>query len=147
MLQLAFWVGHVRASEQVALYRHSVGRLAAELDQLEKEHIGARTSGIIVNTSGWVDGDGYEALIHAAEVLHVDTIVVIADDRLYSRLTVCARERVRGSASHQPARVCPELTARLTRGARVRHGRWAGSLLAQEPDGHACAQVWWRRRP
>lgn len=47
-------------------------------------------AGTILNSRGWVDGDGYDQLLHAAEVLAVDTFVVIADDRLFSRLSVRA---------------------------------------------------------
>jgi predicted nucleotidyltransferase len=70
-----------------------VGQLHAVLDKLTRSHLGARMAGLIVDSSGWVDSEGYEALVHAAEVLGVDTFVVMADDRLYSRLSVRAQHR------------------------------------------------------
>lgn len=74
------------------------------LEKLVRAHLGARMAGMVVNSSGWVDGDGYEELVHAAEVLGVDTFVVIADDRLFSRLSVRAAERARVCVRAPPAR-------------------------------------------
>ncbi len=45
-----------------------------------------RTSGCIINTCGWVDGVGYQLLLHAASAFHVDTVVVIGNERLFNDL-------------------------------------------------------------
>lgn len=44
-------------------------------------------SGTIVNTMGWINGEGYELLLHTIEALHVDVVVVIGHDKLYSDLS------------------------------------------------------------
>mmetsp|Transcript_2004 Transcript_2004/g.5604 ORF Transcript_2004/g.5604 Transcript_2004/m.5604 type:complete len:427 (-) Transcript_2004:425-1705(-) len=84
---LAYWVGRSDVSEHMALFRQAVLSMASMIHTLMGQSIAARMAGLIVNTCGWVDGEGYDALVHAAELLGVDTIVVIADDRLYSRIT------------------------------------------------------------
>lgn len=46
----------------------------------------ANFSGLIINTCGWVKGDGYATLVKAAEVLEVDVVVVLDHERLYNQL-------------------------------------------------------------
>jgi len=84
---LAYWLGHHSIVDHIALFRHAIGSMRTVLDKLMRAHLGARMAGMILNSCGWVDGDGYDALVFAAETLGVDTFVVIADDRLYSRLS------------------------------------------------------------
>lgn len=43
-------------------------------------------SGVIVNTMGWVDGEGYRLLVHAAKALGVNVVLVLGQDRLHSEL-------------------------------------------------------------
>jgi polyribonucleotide 5'-hydroxyl-kinase len=43
-------------------------------------------SGCVVNTCGWVDGLGFDLLVFAIQALEVDVVLVIGQDRLYSRL-------------------------------------------------------------
>lgn len=45
-----------------------------------------KTSGIIINTCGWVKGEGYRSLLHAAEEFQVDVIFVLDQERLYNEL-------------------------------------------------------------
>ena len=47
----------------------------------------ARASGLVINTCGWVDGQGYELLLHCIKEFAVDVILVMGDDRLYFTLT------------------------------------------------------------
>lgn len=46
----------------------------------------ARTSGVIINTCGWVKGGGYKQLLHAATAFEVDVILVLDQERLYNEL-------------------------------------------------------------
>jgi polynucleotide 5'-kinase involved in rRNA processing len=43
-------------------------------------------SGVIINTCGWVKGQGYQLLIHAAKAFEVDLIIVLDQERLYNEL-------------------------------------------------------------
>ena len=42
---------------------------------------------MVVNTMGWVDGLGYELLLHAIVALRADVVLVVGQDRLYSQLS------------------------------------------------------------
>jgi polyribonucleotide 5'-hydroxyl-kinase len=48
----------------------------------------ARAAGVIINTCGWVDGEGYALLCHAISTFEADVVLVIGNDRLAARLTV-----------------------------------------------------------
>ena len=54
-------------------------RLARDLD--------ARASGIIVNTCGWIDEEGFPSLMHAIQALIIDIVLVVGHDKLYSTFT------------------------------------------------------------
>lgn len=43
-------------------------------------------SGCIINTGGWVDGLGYDLLVESIQTFEADVVLVIGQDRLYSRL-------------------------------------------------------------
>ena len=44
------------------------------------------TSGIVVNTCGWVEGEGYQLLLNCIDAFNIDTVLVLGQDRLYSTL-------------------------------------------------------------
>ncbi len=41
----------------------------------------ASDSGLIVNTCGWIDGMGYELLVHVITAFEADMVLVIDNDR------------------------------------------------------------------
>jgi polyribonucleotide 5'-hydroxyl-kinase len=43
-------------------------------------------SGAIINTCGWVMGDGYKSVTHIAQSFEVDLIIVLDQERLYNDL-------------------------------------------------------------
>ena len=43
----------------------------------------AESSGVIINTCGWIKGLGYDVIKHAAQAFEVDMIIVLDEDRLY----------------------------------------------------------------
>jgi len=46
----------------------------------------AESSGVIINTCGWIKGLGYDVIKHAAQAFEVDMIIVLDEDRLYRDL-------------------------------------------------------------
>lgn len=46
----------------------------------------AKTSGVIINTCGWIKGEGYRHLLHATTTFEVDVILVLDQERLYNEL-------------------------------------------------------------
>lgn len=47
----------------------------------------AQATGFIVNTCGWVEGIGYQALVKAIESLKINVVIVLGDERLYSEIS------------------------------------------------------------
>ena len=58
--------------------------MAEAIRQQFKINRKAEISGIIINTCGWVKGDGYDHLRHIAQAFEVDSIIALDDERLYN---------------------------------------------------------------
>mmetsp|Transcript_12531 Transcript_12531/g.35570 ORF Transcript_12531/g.35570 Transcript_12531/m.35570 type:complete len:594 (+) Transcript_12531:24-1805(+) len=69
------------------LFRGQVDSMAERIEARLRADDMARSSGIIVNTNGWIRDEGYECLLHAAKVLKISVLLVLGHDRLYSMLT------------------------------------------------------------
>ena len=41
---------------------------------------------MIINTMGWVDGLGYDPLLHSIQTLKATVVLVVGQERLYSQL-------------------------------------------------------------
>lgn len=97
---VVFWYGSTDPSSNPNLYKMQLDALARSLDQ-RLNHYGVinmtkeksystksdvRASGIIVNTSWWIEDKGYQLLLHAVLTLKINIILVIGHDRLYSML-------------------------------------------------------------
>uniref|UniRef100_A0A6B2L5X8 Protein CLP1 homolog n=1 Tax=Arcella intermedia TaxID=1963864 RepID=A0A6B2L5X8_9EUKA len=83
---LSFFYGDVDASLNPKLYAKQVQNLAAVVNRRLQENRNAAASGAIINTMGWVDGQGYQLLCEAVDAFVPDVILVIAHERLYSDL-------------------------------------------------------------
>lgn len=46
----------------------------------------SRSSGVILTSTGWIDGGGIDLLTHIVETFQIDVVLVIGHDRLYSSL-------------------------------------------------------------
>lgn len=83
---VVFYYGGVSPSENADLYRHCVERLADVVEERARRDPVAGSSGIVVNTMGWVEGLGYDLLLHAIRALKINTVIVVGQDRLHSQL-------------------------------------------------------------
>jgi polyribonucleotide 5'-hydroxyl-kinase len=92
---LSFFYGHASPSENIEHYKLVVERMAAVLESFldSKTNSTAAASGLFVNTMGWIDGDGYNLLLHAIEKFNIDVVLVVGHDRLYSQLSTSCRSR------------------------------------------------------
>ena len=90
---LTFFYGHASPSENIQHYKLVVERMAAVLESFldSKTNPTAAASGVFVNTMGWIDGDGYDLLLHAIEKFSIDVVLVVGHDRLYSQLSTSCR--------------------------------------------------------
>ncbi len=83
----AMWLGHTAAAPHLPHLRTLSSSLARAVAARHAADAASRAGGVIVNTCGWVDGGGYELLLHQANVFGATVLVVIGDDRLHSQLS------------------------------------------------------------
>jgi polyribonucleotide 5'-hydroxyl-kinase len=69
------------------MYKLLVSNLANIINLRFDRDPDAKASGIIVNTSGWIDGLGINVLFHIIHTLSIDIILVMNHDKLYSSLS------------------------------------------------------------
>ena len=51
----------------------------------------AGASGMVINTMGFIDGAGYDLLLHSIQALKADVVLVLGQDRLFSQLQSALR--------------------------------------------------------
>ncbi|KAL7070019.1 hypothetical protein ACQ4LE_011159 [Meloidogyne hapla] len=78
--------GHLSPSANLRLYDMLVKELAVAVKQKAKSSLNCNCSGYIVNTCGWVKGDGYACIVNAAEAFEPDVVIVLDHERLYIEL-------------------------------------------------------------
>jgi len=84
---LAYHFGHKSPSDNIPLYNTLVTRLAEIINMRCESNSKTNLSGFVINTCGWVQGGGYQCLIHAAQTFEVDVVVVLDKERLHNELT------------------------------------------------------------
>ena len=83
---LAFWLGRTEPQDHGELYDHVVEQLAKACAERLHADRNLDVSGLIINTSGWVDGDGFQSLLRMCSAFSVDCVLVLAHDRLFADL-------------------------------------------------------------
>uniref|UniRef100_A0A914GTW9 Protein CLP1 homolog n=1 Tax=Globodera rostochiensis TaxID=31243 RepID=A0A914GTW9_GLORO len=78
--------GHISPSANIRLYDLLVKELALAVRKKSKSSLVCDVSGFIVNTCGWVKGDGYACIVNAAEAFEPDVVIVLDHERLYNEL-------------------------------------------------------------
>ena len=83
---LVFSFGHKTPGHNLPYYNHLVNQMAGTIKEQLKKNRKAESSGVIINTCGWIKGQGYDTLKNIAQAFEVDAIIVIDEDRLYRDL-------------------------------------------------------------
>ncbi|KAL4713093.1 hypothetical protein ACJJTC_001147 [Scirpophaga incertulas] len=83
---LVYHFGHKSPGDNVELYKTIVSRLAEVVTERCEHNKKASSSGLIINTCGWIKGTGYKMLTHAAQAFEVDVILVLDNERLFIEL-------------------------------------------------------------
>lgn len=83
---LTLHYGYTTPNANFDLYLSCLKTLANYVHRKSMSTDEINASGIIINTCGWVDKQGYESLTKAAEEFEVDTVVIIEHERLYHSL-------------------------------------------------------------
>lgn len=83
---LVYYYGHLTPSDNSALYKRLVERLAAVLEARAAKDPGARAAGMVINSMGWIEALGYEILVHSIQTLKADVVLVVGQERLFNQL-------------------------------------------------------------
>ncbi|XP_025096265.1 polyribonucleotide 5'-hydroxyl-kinase Clp1-like [Pomacea canaliculata] len=83
---LVFHFGHKSPADNITLFNILTSRLAEVINVRSEQSHRVNTSGVIINTGGWVRGTGYDAIKHGAGAFEVDVILVLDQERLYNQL-------------------------------------------------------------
>ena len=51
-----------------------------------QENVDVQAAGLIINTMGFIEGLGYELLLHAISALRADVVLVLGQERLFNQL-------------------------------------------------------------
>lgn len=92
---------HGSTTLQPELYKAQVSALASKIQQrldhqassnggenekANNPNNNERSSGIIVNTNGWIQDEGFKLLLHTVDVMKISIVLIMGHDRLYSML-------------------------------------------------------------
>ena len=81
---LVLWHGGIQLSPD--LFQAQVFAMGHKIDQRLKHDDSARSSGIIVNTNGWIQNEGFDLLLRTVTALRINIVLVMGHDRLYSMM-------------------------------------------------------------
>ncbi|KAG9451736.1 hypothetical protein H6P81_004640 [Aristolochia fimbriata] len=85
-MPIVHFFGHVTPSANTELYKVLVTELARTLERQFAGNAESRAAGMVINTMGWVEGVGYELLLHSIHALNADVVLVLGQEKLYSML-------------------------------------------------------------
>ncbi|CAH0551674.1 unnamed protein product [Brassicogethes aeneus] len=83
---LVYHFGHKTPSANITLSEMLINQLANTVKERLEVNKKTRSSGVIINTCGWIKGGGYKQVLHAAKSFEVDVIMVLDQERLYNEL-------------------------------------------------------------
>ena len=84
---LVYFFGHSSPKENIPQYKHCMNVIARKINQRIDMDVDAKTSGIIVNTCGWIDNIGHELIVDAISIFNIDVVLVMSHDRLHASLS------------------------------------------------------------
>eukprot|EP00735_Rhodelphis_limneticus_P013986 TRINITY_DN795_c0_g1::TRINITY_DN795_c0_g1_i1::g.18441::m.18441 TRINITY_DN795_c0_g1::TRINITY_DN795_c0_g1_i1::g.18441 ORF type:complete len:443 (-),score=27.52,sp/Q9SR06/CLP1_ARATH/44.27/2e-129,Clp1/PF06807.9/1.3e-43,MobB/PF03205.9/3.6e-13,ABC_tran/PF00005.22/0.013,ABC_tran/PF00005.22/1.3e+04,AAA_17/PF13207.1/0.33,AAA_17/PF13207.1/9.3e+03 TRINITY_DN795_c0_g1_i1:28-1167(-) len=93
---LALYHAHTTPSTNPDLFKRQSETLALACDHIFNEDGQIAAAGMIINTMGWIDGLGYNLLLHTLKSFGVDAIFVLGHDRLYQDLLQEYKSEVEG---------------------------------------------------
>ncbi|KAB5516335.1 hypothetical protein DKX38_026983 [Salix brachista] len=85
-MPLVYFYGHTTPSQNVDLYKALVKELAQILERQFTGSAESRASGMVINTMGWIEGVGYELILHAIDTFNANVVLVLGQEKLFSML-------------------------------------------------------------
>lgn len=92
-MPLTYFYGYTTPGDNVELYNLLVTILSSHVKQRMDMDLDTKSSGIIINTCGWVEGVGYDVILHCITSFNIDVILVMNHDKLYSSLFSFAQDK------------------------------------------------------
>ncbi|CAI0453508.1 unnamed protein product [Linum tenue] len=92
-MPLVYFYGHTTPSQNVELYRTLVKELAEVLEKQFTGNAESRAAGMVINTMGWIEGVGYELLLHAIDTFQANVVLVLGQEKLFSMLRDVLRNK------------------------------------------------------
>lgn len=96
---LAYQFGHLSPSGNDAYFDVLVQQLADITTKRMQSNKRIRSSGMIINTCGWIKGEGYRHILHMAKAFNVAGILVLGQERLYNELLRDVAKSIQGKCS------------------------------------------------
>ncbi|KAK1298731.1 hypothetical protein QJS10_CPB14g01393 [Acorus calamus] len=85
-MPLVYFFGHTSPSANAELYKVKMKELAKILERQFAGNAEARAAGMVINTMGWVEGLGYELILHTIDTFNADVVLVLGQEKLCSML-------------------------------------------------------------
>ncbi|BFG26734.1 hypothetical protein CerSpe_130080 [Prunus speciosa] len=85
-IPLVYFYGHTTPSNNVDLYKVLVKELAQVIERQFSANAESRAAGMVINTMGWIEGQGYELLLHAIDTFNANVVLVLGQEKLCSML-------------------------------------------------------------
>ncbi|XP_019161172.1 PREDICTED: protein CLP1 homolog isoform X1 [Ipomoea nil] len=92
-MPLVYFFGHVTPSANVDLYKVLVKELAQTLEKQFSGNAESRAAGMVINTMGWIEGVGYELLLHAIDTFNATVVLVLGQEKLWSMLNYALKSK------------------------------------------------------
>ncbi len=51
-----------------------------------QDNVDVQSAGLVINTMGFIEGLGYDLLLHAISALRADVVLVLGQERLFNQL-------------------------------------------------------------
>ncbi|KAM1112150.1 hypothetical protein PS2_044626 [Malus domestica] len=85
-IPLVYFYGHTTPSNNVDLYKVLVKELAQVVERQLSGNAESRASGMVINTMGWIEGQGYELLLHAIDTFNANVVLVLGQAPMTVRI-------------------------------------------------------------
>ncbi|KAJ7969404.1 Protein CLP1-like [Quillaja saponaria] len=85
-MPLVYFYGHTTPSNNVDLYKVLVKELSEMLEGQFAGNAESQAAGMVINTMGWIEGVGYDLLLHSIRTFKANVVLVLGQEKLCSML-------------------------------------------------------------
>ncbi|XP_077248479.1 CLP-similar protein 3 [Tasmannia lanceolata] len=85
-MSIVYFFGHITPTANAELYKVLVKELSRTLERQFSGNAESRAAGMVINTMGWVEGLGYELLLHSIDAFNANVVLVLGQEKLCSML-------------------------------------------------------------